>query len=148
MFRRAHQLGKIKDGVALAEAAARIGPRFGVSHTGNEAPAVIPLARGPVDPIVFCIPSLVATGGPHEYARFAKSFQNRREVVAVPVPGFAADELLPSILAAAAGAQAAAIRSTPPVAGWRWSASRREGCWRTRSRANAPARGSRRPLWC
>ena len=111
MFRRAHQLGKIKDGVALAEAAARVGPRFGVSHIDNEAPTVIPLAKGSADPIVFCIPSLVATGGPHEYARFAKSLQNRREVVAVPAPGFAANEMLPSILAAAAGAQAAAIKT-------------------------------------
>jgi thioesterase domain-containing protein len=111
MFRRAHQLGKIKDGVALAEAAARVGPRFGVSHIDKEAPTVIPLAKGGTDPIVFCIPSLVATGGPHEYARLAKSLQNRREVVAVPAPGFAANELLPSILAAAAGAQAAAIKA-------------------------------------
>jgi hypothetical protein len=111
MFRRAHQLGKLKDGVAFAEAAARVGPRFGVSHIDNEAPTVIPLAKGQTDPILVCIPSLVATGGPHEYARFAKSLQNRREVVAVPAPGFAADELLPSILAAAAGAQTAAIKA-------------------------------------
>ena len=111
MFRRAYQLGKFKDAVALAEAAARVGPRFGVSHIDNEAPDVIPLARGDAEPILFCIPSLVATGGPHEYARFAKSLQNKREVVAVPAPGFASDELLPSILAAAAGAQAAAIKT-------------------------------------
>jgi thioesterase domain-containing protein len=59
---------------------------------------------------LFCIPSLVATGGPHEYVRFARSLQGRREVVAVPAPGFLSNELLPSILAAAVGAQAAAIK--------------------------------------
>jgi thioesterase domain-containing protein len=77
----------------------------------SQVPAVIPLARGQQDPIVFCVPSLVATSGPHEYVRFAKSLQDRREVVAVPAPGFARDELLPSILRAVAGAQVAAIKS-------------------------------------
>jgi acyl transferase domain-containing protein/acyl carrier protein len=111
MFRRAHQLGKLKNGLALAEAAAGLRPRFGLSHTETQAPTPIPLAQGGHDPIVFCVPSLVATSGPHEYARFAKSLQNRREVVAVPAPGFRSDELLPSTLEAVAGAQAAAIKS-------------------------------------
>jgi thioesterase domain-containing protein/acyl carrier protein len=110
MFRRAHQLGKVQDGIALAEAAARLGPRFGLSHIDSQAPTLIPLSRGGPDPILFCFPSLVATAGPHEYARFAKSFQGRRDVVAVPAPGFAADELLPSTLDAVAGAQAVAIK--------------------------------------
>ncbi|MCW3050669.1 MAG: hypothetical protein JWO74_4953, partial [Solirubrobacterales bacterium] len=110
MFRRAHQLGKAADGITLAEAAARLRPRFGLSHADDRAPAVIPLAAGAAEPIVFCIPSLVATAGPHEYVRFAKSFRERRDVVALPVPGFAADELLPSTLEAAAMALAAAIK--------------------------------------
>jgi hypothetical protein len=109
MFRRAYQLGKARDGVALAAAAARLRPRFGVSHIEAQAPSVIPLARGDAAPILFSIPSLVATGGPHEYARFAKGFEGRRDVVAVPAPGFAARELLPSTLDAAVGAQVAAI---------------------------------------
>ena len=122
MFRRAHQLRKLKNGLALAEAAAGLRPRFGVSHTEEQAPTPIPLARGERDPILFCIPSLVASSGPHEYARFAKSFENGREVVAVPAPGFRSDELLPSTLEAVAGAQAAAIKSyadgSPGGVGW------------------------------
>jgi NAD(P)-dependent dehydrogenase (short-subunit alcohol dehydrogenase family)/thioesterase domain-containing protein/acyl carrier protein len=110
MFRRAVQLRRVSDAVAIAEAAARLRPRFGVSHSEGEAPAVIPLAAGESDPVVFCIPSLIASSGPHEYARLAQGFAGRREVVAVPVPGFAADELLPSMLDAVAGAQAAAIK--------------------------------------
>jgi thioesterase domain-containing protein len=110
MFRRACQLRKLRDGVAIAEAAARLRPRFGVSHSEDEAPAVIPLAAGEAEPVVFCIPSLIASSGPHEYARLARGFAGRREVVAVPVPGFAADELLPSMLDAVAAAQAAAIK--------------------------------------
>jgi surfactin synthase thioesterase subunit len=111
MFRRAHHLGRLKDGLALAEAAAALRPRFGVSHTGKQAPTPIPLARGQADPILFCIPSLVASSGPHEYARFAKSFPTGREVVAVPAPGFRAGELLPSTLEAATGAQTEAIKT-------------------------------------
>jgi hypothetical protein len=110
MFRRACQLGKLREGVAIAEAAASLRPKFGASHVDQEAPAVIPLAAGEDDPVVFCIPSLVASSGPHEYARFARGFQGRREVVAVPVPGFASGELLASKLDAVAGAQAAAIK--------------------------------------
>jgi hypothetical protein len=111
MFRRAHQLGKIKEGLAVAEAAARLRPGFGLSHMEAQAPTPIPLAKGEAAPILFCFPSLVAIAGPHEYARFAKSFQGRRDVVAVPAPGFASAELLPSTLDAAVGAQVAAIRS-------------------------------------
>ncbi len=111
MFRRAYHLGKLRDGMAIAEAAASLRPRFGLSHMDGLAPAVIPLAGGDADPMVFCIPSLVASSGPHEYARFAKRLQGRRPVVAVPVPGFASGELLGSRLDAVAGAQAAAIKS-------------------------------------
>jgi malonyl CoA-acyl carrier protein transacylase/acyl carrier protein len=110
IFQRAHRLGRLKDGVAFAEAAARLRPRFGLSHMDGQAPAVVGLAGGGDDPIVVCIPSLVASSGPHEYARFAKAFAGRREVVAVPVPGFAPDALLPSRFDAAVGAQVAAIR--------------------------------------
>jgi thioesterase domain-containing protein len=110
MFRRAHQLGKIRDGLVLAEAAARLRPRFGLSHTETQAPTVIPLTRGEADPILFCFPSLVAIAGPHEYARLAKSFENRRDIVAVPAPGFAPEELLPSTIEAVVGAQAVAIQ--------------------------------------
>ena len=110
MFRRAYHLGKLRDGMAIAEAAASLRPRFGLSHMDGLAPTVIPLAGGDEDPMVFCIPSLVASSGPHEYARFAKSLQGRCPVVAVPVPGFASGELLGSKLAAVAGAQAAAIK--------------------------------------
>jgi acyl transferase domain-containing protein/D-arabinose 1-dehydrogenase-like Zn-dependent alcohol dehydrogenase/acyl carrier protein len=110
MFRRAHQLRKLPDGIVLAEAAACLRPRFGVSHTEDQAPTVIPLATGDAEPILFCLPSLVATAGPHEYVRFAKSFQNRRDIIAVPAPGFAAQELVPSTLDAVVGAHVAAIR--------------------------------------
>ncbi|MGK2937805.1 MAG: SDR family NAD(P)-dependent oxidoreductase, partial [Solirubrobacteraceae bacterium] len=109
LFRRACRLHRIRDAIAIAEAHARLRPRFGVSHHRRQAPAAVPLAQGPAEPIVVCIPSLIASSGPHEYARFAKAFADRREVIAVPVPGFLPDELLPSRIDAAAGAQAITI---------------------------------------
>ncbi|MGH2915024.1 MAG: type I polyketide synthase [Solirubrobacteraceae bacterium] len=109
MFRRAHRLGRARDGVAIAEAAARLRPRFGVSHIEAQAPALIPLTHGDDGPVLFCLPSLVATGGPHEFARFARELGPGGAVVAVPAPGFGADELLPSTLDAVVGAQVAAV---------------------------------------
>ncbi|MBJ7521847.1 MAG: SDR family NAD(P)-dependent oxidoreductase, partial [Solirubrobacteraceae bacterium] len=109
LFRRACRLHRTRDAIAIAEAHARLRPRFGVSHHRRQAPAAVPLAQGPAEPIVACIPSLIASSGPHEYARFAKAFAGRREVIAVPVPGFLPNELLPSRIDAAAGAQAITI---------------------------------------
>ena len=45
------------------------------------------------------------------HARFAKRFQDRHNVVTIPAPGFAADELLPATFDAAIAAAAAAIRT-------------------------------------
>lgn len=109
LFRRAHRLGKLADGMLLAEAASRLRACFGLSHAEILAPTVSPLSSGPDKPLMFCFPSVVATGGPHEFTRFARSFANRRDVVAVPNPGYLPDEPLPSTIEAAAAAQAVAV---------------------------------------
>ncbi len=109
MFRRAHRLGRVEDGVALVEAAARLRPRFGLSHAEDQAPAVIGLSEGSEDPVLVCIPSVIATAGAHEFTRFARSFDDRREVAAVSNPGYAPGDPLPSTIEAAAATQAVAI---------------------------------------
>ena len=110
MFRRAQRLGKIRDGIALAEVASRLRPRFGLSHVELEASTPLALARGDGGPTVFCFPSVVATGGPHEYVRFARGFNDRCTTFVVPVPGFAPGQLLPETLEAAVAAQVEGIR--------------------------------------
>jgi polyketide synthase 7 len=108
LFRRAHRLGKLEDGLLMIEAS-RLRARFGLSHAEEQAPPVVPLARGSEEPVLFCFPSVLASAGPHEFSRFARGFADRCEVVAMPNPGFAAGELLPSTIEAAAAAWAVAI---------------------------------------
>ncbi|HYZ01300.1 MAG TPA: SDR family NAD(P)-dependent oxidoreductase, partial [Candidatus Binatia bacterium] len=109
LFRRAHRLGKLEDGLLMIEAASRLRAHFGLSHAEEQAPPVIPLSRGSEEPVMFCFPSVIATAGPHEFSRFARGFAGHREVVAMPNRGFAAGELLPSTIEAAAAAYAVAI---------------------------------------
>ncbi|MGA6948044.1 MAG: alpha/beta fold hydrolase, partial [Solirubrobacterales bacterium] len=109
MFRRAHRLGRLEDGVTLVEAAAQLRPRFGLSHAESQAPPVIRLSEGSEEPVLLCLPSVIATAGAHEFTRFARGFDGRREVAAVLNPGYAPGDLLPSTIEAAAATQAVAI---------------------------------------
>ena len=109
MFRRAHRLGRLEDGVALVQAAARLRPRFGLSHAEDQEPPVIRLSEGSEEPVLICVPSVIATAGAHEFTRFARNFGDRREVAAVSNPGYAPGDLLPSTIDAAAATQAVAI---------------------------------------
>jgi acyl transferase domain-containing protein/NADPH:quinone reductase-like Zn-dependent oxidoreductase/acyl carrier protein len=109
LLRRAHLIGRLDDGVALVEAASRLRPRFGLSHSEYDAPPATALAHGPHEPVLFCVPSVIATGGPQEFTRLARALDGQREVVALPNPGYRAGERLPSTIEAAAAAQAEAI---------------------------------------
>jgi acyl transferase domain-containing protein len=46
------------------------------------------LATGAEDIMLICVPSVVATGGPLEYATIAQSFAQKRDVMALRTPGF------------------------------------------------------------
>ena len=109
MFRRAHRLGRLEDGITLVEAAARLRPRFGLSHAEDQVPAAIRLSEGLEEPVLLCLPSVIATAGAHEFTRFARGFEGRREVAAVSNPGYGPGDLLPSTIEAAAATQAVAI---------------------------------------
>ncbi len=113
LFVRAQALDRTHDGIALVQAAAAIRPVYD-GHAGTDpAPhhRLIPLSRGGSPPRMFCFPSIAATGGPHEYVRFAKSFRDTREIIAVALPGFEPGEPLPGSLDAAIAAHADAIRA-------------------------------------
>jgi 8,8a-deoxyoleandolide synthase len=109
LLRRAHALGRLAEGVRMIDAASRLRPRFGLSHAEERASAPIPISEGVDEPVLFCFPSVIATAGPHEFSRLAQGFGDRREVVALPNPGYAVGELLPSTVEAVAATQAVAI---------------------------------------
>lgn len=58
------------------------------------APPVL-LSRGPAIRHLVYVPSPMAPGGAHQYARFAAHFHGRREVAVPSVPGFGRDEPQP-----------------------------------------------------
>ncbi|MFJ1709113.1 type I polyketide synthase [Kitasatospora sp. NPDC088346] len=60
----------------------------------------IRLADGPAEPMLLCLPSLLAISGPHQYARLAAALRGRRAVQALPLPGFLDGERLPADAAA------------------------------------------------
>ncbi|SCL14077.1 Acyl transferase domain-containing protein [Micromonospora nigra] len=60
---------------------------------------ILRLAEGPGTPVVCCC-TMSLLSGPHEYARVAAGFRGRRDVWALPNPGFAVGEELPADLPA------------------------------------------------
>ncbi len=68
------------------------------------------LATGTEALRVVCIPSMLAVSGPHQYARLAAALGDRREVIALTLPGFLEGERLPATMEALVAANAAAVR--------------------------------------
>ncbi|MFD6992937.1 type I polyketide synthase [Streptomyces sp. NPDC059943] len=95
LLRMAATGGRMAKGMDLLGAVAAILPGFTtVAELGSVAPPVR-LSRGPADRRLICVPSPMALGGAHQYARFATHFHGRREVAVPAVPGFGRDEPLP-----------------------------------------------------
>ncbi|MFE5666782.1 type I polyketide synthase [Streptomyces niveus] len=95
LLRMAATGGRMAKGMDLLGAVAAILPGFStVAELGGVAPPVR-LSRGPATRRLVCVPSPMALGGAHQYARFAAHFHGRREVAVPAVPGFGRDEPLP-----------------------------------------------------
>ncbi|HEX3692074.1 MAG TPA: SDR family NAD(P)-dependent oxidoreductase [Solirubrobacteraceae bacterium] len=118
----AREQERVAELVDLLSDAAHRRRQFEVEGATSVAPALVRLAAGEAPtngaPIV-CVPSLLAIGGPHQYARFAKALRGKREVWAVPLLGYLDGEPLPATMAAAVEAAAHAVGSLggadPPV---------------------------------
>ena len=109
MFAAAHGLGRVDEFVSLIGQAATFRPMFDTSLGAEEAPAAQRLCDGPARPGLACFPSLLPTVGPHQYARFARTFRGVREVVAIPTPGYLTGERVPATSEAAIQTQADAV---------------------------------------
>jgi thioesterase domain-containing protein len=67
------------------------------------------LARGDTATRLICFPAFAAMSGPHEYARFAARYRNRRDVIALQYPGFLPGTDLPASIEVLADLLATAI---------------------------------------
>ena len=110
LLREARKRGQVDEFLAMLASAARFRPTFDVQDAEAEAPKPVTLSEGSTSPRLVCLPSMLATAGPHQYARFAGAFRGVREVRALPLPGFLEGELLPASMDAVAEAHAQAVR--------------------------------------
>ncbi|MGV9249743.1 SDR family NAD(P)-dependent oxidoreductase, partial [Streptomyces sp. NPDC003710] len=93
-------------GRIAAAAAGR--PSFDVPAP-SDVPEAVVLAKGARQPSLICFPTVLATSGPHQFARFAAPFAGDREVSALSLPGFLAGQRLPATLEAITVAAAEAV---------------------------------------
>ncbi|GLW89897.1 type I polyketide synthase [Actinokineospora globicatena] len=113
LFRRSHAAGRILDGMDLVRVASRLRPIF---HSPGEANPAAPtrLSHGAAIPALVCLPALIGMAPAQQYARFAACLRGTREVLVLPVPGFAESEPLPSTIDVAVRTQAEAVRRALP----------------------------------
>ncbi|MGI5183697.1 SDR family NAD(P)-dependent oxidoreductase [Dactylosporangium sp. CA-152071] len=111
LYWRACEQGKYDEGSMLLRLAAQLHPMFDAAAARDVAPGAVRLTGGSRAPMVLCLPSTTPVAGPHEYAKFAAYFRDRRGVAVLPQPGFLDGEPLPADMDALAAAQAdAALR--------------------------------------
>ncbi|MFF2024204.1 type I polyketide synthase [Streptomyces sp. NPDC058171] len=117
LFRRACELGRIDEGIALLKNASALRPAF---HSGNDlaaagtGPRLLRLNERADAPVLVCFGSVVALGGAHQYARFASRFRDRYAVAALDAPGFTPEEELPADMAALLDFQATTLLQQLP----------------------------------
>ncbi|MFI9274094.1 beta-ketoacyl synthase N-terminal-like domain-containing protein [Kitasatospora sp. NPDC052896] len=115
LYREACRTGRGAAALALLQATAALRPTFGRDDAAVRASHVTPFAgdashtASPDLPLLLCLPSVLPTGGPHEYTELARHCRGLRTAV-LPLPGFAAAEALPADLAALTTAHAESLR--------------------------------------
>ncbi|MFF9768506.1 type I polyketide synthase [Streptomyces sp. NPDC014636] len=95
LVRRAAADGRMAQAVELLRTVAGILPGFSSLAELGDVTDPVRLAGGDGSPRLVCLPSPMALGGAHQYARFARHFQGRRDVLVPAVPGFGPGEALP-----------------------------------------------------
>ncbi|WP_443098172.1 type I polyketide synthase [Actinoalloteichus sp. AHMU CJ021] len=110
MWRQAHRTGGSETFSRLLTEIVEFRPSFSDPKDFPEPLRPARLSEGPEQPILICCCTMSPMSGPHEYARFSAAFRGRREVHALPNPGFVESEPVPDTLAASAAVQAEAVR--------------------------------------
>jgi rifamycin polyketide synthase module 1/2/3 len=109
LMREAGGRGALGEFMEVLSAASRLRPTFAAQSDLAEAPRPVRLAEGPGSPGLVCLPTVLATAGPHQYAKFARGFRGERDVTVLPLPGFADRERLPASMDDAAAMHARTI---------------------------------------
>jgi thioesterase domain-containing protein len=112
MFQRAHSSGMTEEFIGTLMSVSRFRPTFDVPLDADQAPAAVQLAEGEMSPSLICLPSILATGGAHQYVRCAKAFRGIRDMFALTLPGFRGEEPLPANAQVALASQAEIVRRT------------------------------------
>ncbi|MER6947351.1 SDR family NAD(P)-dependent oxidoreductase, partial [Nonomuraea sp. NPDC000554] len=95
MLRDAAPTGKLREGLEMLEAAAKLRPSFRTLDDLDRSYRPLALASGPALPKLFCFSTPMALGGAAQFARLAVHFQGVRDLYALQVPGYAPDDSLP-----------------------------------------------------
>ncbi|GHF52665.1 polyketide synthase [Streptomyces mashuensis] len=109
MLEEAGRLGRSGEFMGLLMEASRFRPSFSSADDLRTAPSLVRLSRGDEGPGLICFSSILSISGPHQYARFAAAFRDRRDVWGLGAPGFLAGEQLPADPEAVVEAQAEAV---------------------------------------
>ncbi|MGV4988014.1 alpha/beta fold hydrolase [Streptomyces sp. NRAIS4] len=96
LYHQAAAAGKVGDFVELLGVAAKLRTTFGSAEEAGELPEPVRLTAHEEGPVLVCLPTVLATSGPHQYARFAAGLRDRRAVSAVALTGYVDGEPLPA----------------------------------------------------
>ncbi len=110
LFHEARERGSEDEFMEMLMSASRFRPVFDAASAAEADPRLVKLSEGAAGAELICVPTLVATSGPHQYVRFARAFDGTRAVWAFGVPGFIEGERLPASVDAVVEALAMAVR--------------------------------------
>ncbi|MFE3166115.1 type I polyketide synthase [Streptomyces sp. NPDC059224] len=96
LSRPAAEAGKTGEFIELLGAAAKLRTTFGSADESGPLPGPVALTAHDDGPLLVCVPTVLATSGPHQYARFAAGLRGRRAVSALALPGYLDGEPLPA----------------------------------------------------
>jgi acyl transferase domain-containing protein/pimeloyl-ACP methyl ester carboxylesterase/acyl carrier protein len=109
LYRHAGQTGMVMEAMGMLAEASRFRPSFDTSTVANHVVTPVRFATGEDQPALVCLAPYIAPAGVQQYARLAAAFRDKRDVWALPAPGFAEGEALPSSVDALVAAHADAV---------------------------------------
>ena len=111
LFHRGIALGKEYETWEILRAVSKLRPTFDTAADATRLPRPVTLARGPARAKLIAFSSYAGLGGVHQYARMAAAFRGKHDLEALPNPGFAEGESLPTSIEAAAAVLGEAVRT-------------------------------------